>query len=168
MKDDLLHPEGLYNPLLRFAFTNITKEDFVSYWNSKQFTIKAGDTVKLQHHLAVKCLKELVDKIMQGEAKMDETAYYERNQNAAPNTYRSSKGLSMGVPAARKIWEDQIIKQLPNKTDGVEFEILRQEFMEEIERDSNAKPSTEPIKVPAATLSGNENAQLPSEFAELK
>lgn len=110
----------------------------------------------------------MVDQIMQGEAKMDEVAYYERNQNAAPNTYRSPKGLSMGIPAARKVWEDQIIKQLPTEQDTVEFELMRQEFMEEIERDSNAKPSTEPVKVPAAMLSGNDNAQLPAEFAELK
>lgn len=169
MKDEVLHPEGLYNPLLRFAFTNITNEDFVSYWNSKPITIKPGQTVKLKHHLAVKFLKELVDKIMTGEAKLDEVEYYKRNQNAAPLSYRSPKGLSLGIPAARKVWEDQIIKQLPTEEDTVEFEVMRQEFIEEIERDLNAKPSTEPVKVPVATLSGSENpTQLPPEFAELR
>ncbi len=169
MKDDILHPEGVFDPFARFAFTNITKEDFKSFWNSQPITVKPGQTVKLKHHLAVKFLKELVDKIMQGEAKMDEVAYYERNQNAAPNSYRSPKGLQMGVPAARKVWEDQIIKQLPTEKDTVEFELMKQEFMEEIERDTNAKVSTEPIPVPSATLSHSDHpTQLPSEFAELK
>lgn len=168
MTEDLLHPNGLFNPLLQFAFTNITQDDFTSYWNSKPFTIKSGQTVKLQHHLAVKCLKELVDKIMQGEAKMDETAYYERNPNSAPNSYRSPKGISMGVPLARKVWEDQIIKQLPNKAEGVELEIMKQEFLEEIKRDTSAQVSTDPIPVPTATLSGSDNpTKLPKEFAEL-
>lgn len=169
MKPDTLHPEGLYNPLLRFAFTNITKEDFNSFWNGKPIpTIKPGDTVKLQHHIAVKLLKELVDRIMQGEAKMDEVAYYERNQNAAPNSYRSPKGLQMGVPIARKFWEDQIVKELPMEENTVEFSLMKQEFIDEIERNNNAKPSTEPVKVPAAQLSNSDTTQLPPEFAELK
>jgi len=166
IKDDILHPEGLFNPAFRFAFTNITEEDFTSYWGGKPITIKPKQTVKLRHHLAVKFLKELVDKIMQGEAKLDEVNFYKSNPNSAPNSYRSPKGLSLGVPAARKVYEDQIIKQLPSEEEGVEFEILKSEFREQLERDLSQQVSTAPVSVPAAQLSGTNN-KLPSEFAEV-
>ncbi len=161
-KDDVLHPEGLYNPLYRFAFTNITEEDLTSYWNGRPIVVKAGQTVKLSHHLAVKLTKELVDKIMIGEAKLDET------KNTTPQNpyYRSPKGMSLGVPAARKVWEDKIVKQLESEQDAIQLEVIRSEMIETLTNDLAAQPSTTPVGVPMANLSAGD--KLPEAFAELK
>ena len=59
-EQDWLHPKmGIYNPLLRAAFTNITEEEFVSAWGGEPIKVPAGRTVELPHHLAVKLTKEL-------------------------------------------------------------------------------------------------------------
>src|ERR1700722_3052553 len=103
MSSLLKKTDGLFNPVLKFAFTNITDEDFVSAWNGVPITVKAGQTVTLPHHLAHKLTDELVDKIMITNIKTNETEYYKNNPNTAPNMYRAPS--SLGVPAARKVWE---------------------------------------------------------------
>lgn len=165
-EEDVLHPNGVFDPLLRFAFTNVSSEDFKSFWNGRPVTVKAGDTVKLTHHLAVKFLKELVDQIIIGEAKLDETNFYKNNPNALVNTYRSKKGLDLGIPAKRKEWEDKIIKQLPMEQDALQLEIMRSEFIETLSNDLKKEPSKEPVSVPSASLSGGD--KMPEVFAEIK
>lgn len=155
--DSPLHPEGLYNPSLRFAFTNITDEDFVSYWGGQPITIKAGRSVELQHHLAVKLTKELVDKIMQGEAKLDEIKYYQNNPNTAPNAYRSNKGGLLGIPAARKVWEDKICRLMQLDEESPEVQIMRAELRAELMENQNREVSRDPVPVPSSL----------AEFAEL-
>lgn len=147
--EDLLHPtSGLFNPTLRFAFTNVTTEDFVSYWDSQPIIIRPGQTVELSHHLAVKLLKEMVDKIMIGDAKLDETNYYKNNPNAIANTYRSPKGSSLGVPAARKVWEDQIIKQLAPDEESPAIVEMRAKLKAELVAAANNEQRVEAIHVP--------------------
>lgn len=163
MADDTLHPNGLYNPTLRFAFTNITSEDFTSYWGGQPIRIKAGQAVELPHHLAVKLTKELVDHILIGEAKLDEVNYYKVNQNAQANTYRSPKGLSLGVPAARKVWEDKICRQLAVDEESPEIQVLRAQMKEELMAQMNNETAKAPVAVPATVESG----KLPEAFAEL-
>lgn len=114
---------GLYTPGLRFAFTNISTEDFTSYWAKIPIIVKAGETIEVSdgtpipgtnmgQNLAIKMTGELVDRIMQGEAKMDEVSFYKNNPGVAPQSYHSSKGVSAGIPAARKPFEDQILRRL--------------------------------------------------------
>lgn len=148
--------EGLFNPLLKFAFTNITEEDFTSAWNGVPITVKAGQTVSLPHHLANKLTDELVNLIMIGAVKTNEVEYYKRNPNTAPNMYRAPS--SLGVPAARKVWEDKIVRQLAVDEESPEIQVMRAQIKEELERDIAAKPAKGAPKVPASA----------EEFAEIK
>lgn len=155
--EDLLNPKtGIFNPLLRFAFTNITEEEFVSAWNSEPIKIPAGKTVELPHYLAVKLTKELVDKIMIGNAKLNEIEFYKNNPNAMPNTYRAPS--SLGVPAARKVWEDKICKLLDTDPNSSEAQLARLGIKEQILNDIKAEPTGgSPL----------DNAPALTEFADL-
>jgi len=158
-----MHPVGLFNPTLRFAFTNITSEDFTSYWGGQPIVVKAGQSVELTHHLAVKMTKELVDRIMIGEAKLDEVNYYKNNPNTAPNQYRSPKGIALGIPAARKPWEDKVCRLMAVDEESPEMQVLRAEMKAEILNSMNKDVSREPVPVPVTT----EHGKLPSVFADL-
>lgn len=148
--------QGVYNPALRFAFTNISEEEFVSAWGGEPIKIPAGHTVELPHHLAAKLTKELVDKIMIGNAKLNEVEYYQKNQNAMPNTYRAPS--SLGVPAARKVWEDQICRLLAPDEESPETQLMRIKIKQELLKDLQAEPSSgSPL----------DNAPALSEFADL-
>lgn len=139
--DTLLHPrQGLYNPFLKFAWTNITEESFPVQWDGAIVTIvPAGTTVELPHYLAVKCTKELVDKIMIGNAKLEEIKYYKNNPNAITNTYRAPS--SLGVPAARKLWEEKIVRVMEPDEESPQTQIMRAQIKEEIMRDLKAEPA---------------------------
>jgi hypothetical protein len=137
----LLHiRQGIYNPTLRFAFTNITEEEFVSAWNSEPIKIPAGHTVELTHHLAAKLTDELVDKIMIGNAKLNEIEFYKNNPNVQINTYRAPS--SLGVPAQRKVWEDQICRLLAEDEESPQTQLMRMKIKEELIRDLSAQPSS--------------------------
>ena len=139
-KDSLLNPEGLYNPLLKFAFTNITETPFVIMWDGKVVTtIKGGESVELPHYLAVSATKQLVDLIMIGNAKLDELSYYKNNPNTQPNMYRASSAL--GVPAARKVWEDQICRLMETDEESPQVQVMRATIREELMKDLSAQPS---------------------------
>ncbi len=140
--------DGLFNPALRFAFTNITTEDFASAWNGSPIIIKAGQTVELPHHLADKLTDELVNKIMIGKAKLDEVTYYKKNPNAAANTYRAPS--SLGVPAARKVWEDQIVRQLQVDEESPEIQVIRAQIREQLQADLKKETSKAPPNAPSS------------------
>lgn len=137
---ELLHPrQGIYNPTLRFAFTNITEEEFISAWGGEPIKIPAGRTVELPHYLAVKLTKELVDKIMIGNAKLNEVEFYKNNPNVQMNTYRAPS--SLGVPAARKVWEDKIVKLMDVDQSSPEVQLQRLGIKQQLIDDLNAVPS---------------------------
>lgn len=152
MSYSFLEPDSqsLFNPALRFAWTNITDEKFISHWNGEPITVEAHQTVELPHHLMVKFTKELVDKIMIGEAKLDEL---QKNQPY----YRSPKGSSLGVPAARKVWEDQIVRQMEVDEESPEMQVLRAEVKDELLNDMNKEKSVGEPAIPSS-----------SEFSEIK
>jgi hypothetical protein len=143
---------GLYNPTLRFAFTNITEEDFTSYWGGVPIIVKPRETIEISnttpipgagHALALKMTGELVDKIMIGNIKLDEAAKKDPY-------YRSPEGSSLGVPAARKIWEDQILRQLAPDEESPSIQVMRKQMMEEIKTGTSAQVSKEPVKGPGS------------------
>lgn len=136
--------DGLFNPLRRFAFTNITEDVFISHWDGQPITVQAGQTVELTHHLANKLTDELVDKIMIGEAKLDEVT---KNQPY----YRSPKGSSLGVPAARKVWEDQIVRELQVDEESPEIQTMRAKIREEVLSDLKREPAKAEIQLPSMT-----------------
>lgn len=143
-----LDPIGVYNPLLRFAFTNITQEDFVSAWDGNPVTVRPGETVEVPEYLAVKFTGELVDKIMLQDVKLNEVNYYKQNPNAAANTYRAPN--SVGVPAARKPWEDKIIQQLEVDEESSQVQVYRAQLKAELSADLKAETSTAPVPVPTS------------------
>jgi hypothetical protein len=145
----------MYNPARRFAFTNILEEDFTSYWGGSPIVVKAGQTVELPHHLADKLTDEIVNKIMISNAKTNEVEYYQKNPNAAVNTYRAPS--SLGVPQVRKQWEDKVVRELKVDEESPEMQVLRAQIRDEIQADMSGKASTEPVQVPASI----------NEFAEL-
>lgn len=148
--------DGLYNPMLKFAFTNITKDDFTSYWDKSPIVIKAGQTVTLPHHLADKMTDELVNKIMTTEVKTNEVKYYKENPNTAPNFYRAPS--SLGVPAARKVWEDKIVRRLEVDEESPEMQVMRATIKAELTADMAKQKSNKPPVIPRGA----------EEFAEIK
>jgi hypothetical protein len=151
-----LEVNGIYNPTLRFAFTNITEEPFTSAWDKAPIVIPAGETVELPHHLAVKLTTEMVDSIMIGQAKVNEVEYYKKNPGTPINMYRAP--ASLGVPAARKVWEDQILRQLDIDEESPQVQVMRAQIKAELMADL-----TKETAGPVQGISVN-----PMEFAELK
>jgi hypothetical protein len=148
MPNSFLEPEGLFNPALRFAFTNITDDVFVSYWDKIPITVKPHETIEIGpttpivgvgHALAVKMTGELVDKIMINLAKMDEL-----NHKDIPY-YRSPDGTAMGVPAARQVWEVKILRELKSDEDSPSLQSLRNQLKEEILSRGDAHREPAPI-----------------------
>lgn len=138
--DVLYIRQGIYNPMLRFAWTNISEEEFISAWGGEPIKIPAGHTVELPHYLAAKLTKELVDKIMIGNAKLNELEHYTKNPNLMPNTYRAPS--SLGVPAARAVWENQICRQLAPDEESPQTQLMRIKIKEELLRDLKAEPAS--------------------------
>ncbi len=136
-----LNPQsGTYDPTLRAAFTNITEEPFDIVWGGEVITtVKPNETVELNHHLVVKCVKELVDKIMIANAKLNEVEFYKNNPNVAANVYRAPSML--GIPAARKVWEDKIARRLEAGEESPQVKLMRAQIKEELLKDLNAQPS---------------------------
>jgi hypothetical protein len=92
---------------------------------------------------------EMVDKIMIDGVKQAEVDYYQRNPNAEINRFRAPS--SLGVPAARKVWEDKILEELPIEEGSTEAQLLRLQIKEELEHDIKAEPSTSPVQAPASS-----------------
>ncbi len=144
--------EGIYDPKKRFAVTNILSEDFKFSWDGVENTIKSGDTVELPHHLMVLVVTKMVDKLMLEEA-------WEANKKIHKTTpwVDSNKNMSLGVPEARKVYEDKIVKEIPFDEASSQFKIISSQQMEQIKKDLQAEPA-QPV-----------NSFSPSreEFAEL-
>lgn len=139
---------GLFDPSKRYAFTNITEEVFTSAWGGAPIVVQPGETVELSQHLANKLTDELVDKIMIGNIKMNEVEYYKNNPNTAPNMYRAPSNL--GVPAARKVWEDKIVRELAVDEESPQIQVMRAELKAQLKAELEAQPSKEPPKVPVS------------------
>ena len=156
---------GVFDPTRRFAFTNITDEDFVSAWGGQQIVIKPGHTVELPHHLANKFLDEMVDKIMIGDVAAEEHRVKGDGTDFSKAYYRSPKGNQLGVPAARKVWEDKICQELEVDQNSTEMQLLGIKLREELVEDLKAQPSHGPIQMPGsinefADLTPNANAAI--------
>lgn len=152
--------QGVFDPRRKFAFTNITNEDFHSAWDGSPIVIHPGETVKLDHHLANKFVDEMVDKIMIGEAKLDEV---QKNQPY----YRSPKGSNLGVPAARKVYEDMIVEELPQEENTAQMQIERLKMREQLQKDLAAQPSSEPPAIPG-TIKEFADIDAPKNIEETK
>lgn len=156
MSSYLTVKEGIYDPTRRFAFTNIDTADYTLTWDGKPLvTVKPGESVELPHHLAVMATGELVDRIMMAETKADEEAH------ATTPYYRSPKGIAMGVPAARKPFEDKVLKEIPVDQASSQFKILQSQLIETVKADLSAETSKpiSSISVKPEEFAGIEKAQ---------
>lgn len=161
--------QGIYQPGLRFAFTNISDEDFTSYWNKIPVIVKAHETIEISditpfpgismgHNLAVKMTGELVDKIMINEIKMDETA---KNQPY----YRSPQALSLGIPGTRKPWEDKILRQMESDEESPAIKMMREQLKQEILGNNQVQPSKDSVlsNISASIVGG----KIVGEFSDI-
>lgn len=133
MSSNLTVKQGIYDPTRRFEFTNISDKDFTFAWGGTPIKIKAGEKVELPHHLAVLATGRLVDQIMSDEIKVEEDRMKVETRNPY---FRSQKGGSLGVPAAREPYETKILKELAPRTDtDSAFQVIRAQKTEELMRD---------------------------------
>ena len=155
MPNSFLDVVGLYDKTKRFAFTNILDEDFTSYWDGDPIVVPAHTTIELSnttpiigagHVLAVNMTKELVDKIMIEQIKIDSDEMKQKTNN--PYAV-SPKAGSLGVPMARKFWEDQILKELDPVTDPTAIKVLQKQIIKEITEGNEMKPETKPVPIPS-------------------
>lgn len=135
MPNSFLRPEGLFNPTLRFAFTNITDKEFVSFWDKVPIKVQPNETIELSmttpipgvtgQALAVKMTGELVDKLIIEKAKAEEVANGEA-------FYKSPTGITLGVPTARKEYEDKILRELDVDEESPAMQSMRNQMKKEI------------------------------------
>jgi hypothetical protein len=139
--------DGMFDPLKRYAFTNISDQPFTFKWNDKPATVDAGETVELPEYLALHATRGLVDQIMQDTARKDLLAKQALNpMYTAPNV-----AGNMGIPAARKPIEDMILKEIPmDYSNDRTLDIKRQQVKEQLLADLSAQPS-ELGSLPTAT-----------------
>lgn len=153
---------GLYDPTKRFAFTNISNEDFYIVWNKQRVKVAPKETVELPEYLALKSTHELVDKVMLGE-QYDKLL---KIRETKPD-YIAPPGAGMlGVPAARKPYEDRILKELsPKNTTESQLQVLRMknEIEQDIKRSAKKSEDVSTIKVSEQAF-----AELPKrDFAKI-
>lgn len=128
MSTNLFPKDGVFNPLRRFAFTNITDDVFTFHWDGKPITVKAHDTVELPHHLMVIAATKLVDKIMINNAKADEIE--------GRKTDRYYRGANMmGVPAAREVYESKIVRELEVDEESPQIQVMRAQIRDQVIKD---------------------------------
>lgn len=130
--------DGMFDPLKRYAFTNIDNEDYVFQWGGIKTMVEPGETIELPEYLALHATRGLVDKLMQQKSH-NETL---EKQKINP-MYLAPQGAGfMGVPMQRKPYEDRILKEIPmDKTTDRTLDIKRQKVKEQLLADLSAQPS---------------------------
>lgn len=140
MNNSLFPKEGMFNPLRRFAFTNITDDLFTFHWDGKPISVKAHDTIELPHHLAFIAVTRLVDKIMINEAKRDE------EEGKKVDRFYRGKNM-MGVPQARKVYEDKIVRELAVDEESPQIAVLRTQIRDQVLADiENSNKKSAPVE----------------------
>lgn len=149
---------SIFNPNRRFAWTNITDEDFTAQWDGQVImTIKPNQTVELPHHLANKFTDELVDRIIIGDIKKEEDKMAKNNPNVIA---RSKRGMSLGVPETRKVYEDKIVKEIEVDLNDPQVALMRAQVRETVMGDI-ARAQEKAPALSSVPVGG------PSEFADL-
>ncbi len=156
---------GMYDPRKRYGFKNITEKDFTFTWNSNPVTVKPGVEVELPEHMAILATHKLVDEIMSKLAQEDTERLRKETKE---HTARSPLGIAMGIPHARKVWEDKIIRELTVDERSPEIQVLRAQIKEQLVSDlTNAQKPPEPIETALGGLAQMGNPTAPKEFSEI-
>lgn len=163
MPNSFLEVNGVYDITKRYAFTNVLDEDFTSHWDKIPIVVKAGQTIEISNStpihgagqaIAYKMTKEMVDKIMTEGIRVEEAAAKTTSNNPY---YRSPRASSLGVPMARKPYEDQILKELSPDEESPDIQAERKRLLAEITQGVEAKTEVSPPTLPST-----------DEFAEIK
>lgn len=156
---------GMYDPRKRYGFKNITDEDFTFTWNSNPITVKPGVEIELPEHMAILATHKIVDQVM-GKIAHEDT---ERLRKEMKDPYaRSPLGIAMGVPTARKPFEDKVLRELKVDEQSPQIQILRAQTKEQIVNDlTNAQKPPEPLSAALGGLAQMGNPTAPAEFSEL-
>lgn len=145
MPSNITLRDGLYDPSARFEFTNITDTDFTSQWNGSPIEIKAKETVVVPHYLAVKLTTELVDRIFQDRAKAEEDEMRPKVNNPY---WQSRIGMQASIPAMRDPYEKQVMKKAENAVKGIESQIMRSNFKDQLMADMAREPGVAEEAIP--------------------
>lgn len=112
--------------------------EFTFEWGGVPIHVAAGEVVELPHYLAVLATKRLVDNIMIKEIREKEENIRKETRNP---TYRA-RTSSLAVPAARKPYEDKILKELaPRQGNDAQLNVTRAKIAEELARDMKRENS---------------------------
>ncbi len=163
MSSFLSKKEGIYDPGRRYSFTNISDQPFQLKWNSQVAgVLQPGESMELSdatpfpgsgngQALGYLFTKQLVDRIMFGEAKADELV---------KNTpyYRSPLATRAGIPVERHPYEEKILKELPQSESMMK--ILLQQKGDEITQDMLRQPGVSYAQQPAIN-------EIPKNFADV-
>jgi hypothetical protein len=124
----------------------------VSQWDGIPITVAPHETIEISnstpiagagHAIAIKMTGELVDKIMIGEIKEEEL------KHADVAYYRSPRGTSIGIPTARKPYEDRILKELKTDEESPSVQAMRKKLLAEISGNNEAQVESKPVQVPS-------------------
>lgn len=156
---------GMYDPRKRYGFKNITDEPFTFQWNSNPITVKPGTEIELPEHMAILATHKLVDQIMGKIAHEDTVRLREKTGDF---TSRSPLGASLGIPQARKVWEDKIIRELKVDERSPEIQVIRAQMKEQIVADlTESQKPPEPIEAVLGGIAQMGNPTAPAEFSEI-
>lgn len=156
---------GMYNPLKRYGFTNITTEDFTFTWNSSPITVKPGVEIELPEHMAILATHKIVDQVMNKLADEDTKRLRVEMRDS---TARSPLGISVGIPAARKPFEDKVLRELKVDEQSPQVQVLKAQVRDQIIGDlTNSQKPPEPIESAISGLAQMGNPNAPKEFSEI-
>ena len=165
MSSFLTKSDGIYNPAKRYGVKNITDTDFTFTWNGNPITIKVGQEIELPEHMAILATTKMVDQVMHAEA--DEETARMRKELRDPY-WRSPKGISAGIPMARKPYEDRVIRELSIDEKSPQYQVLRAEVKEQLLGDlKRGQEPAAPIDGVVAGIAQFGNPTAPKEFAEI-
>ncbi len=156
---------GIYDPSKRYGFKNITDKPFTFSWGNQPITVKAGEEIEVPEHYALLATKKIVDQIM-----MEEVATEEAKMRAELKDpyWRSPKGISIGIPAARKVYEDKVLRELTLNEESPQVQVMRAQIREQIlsDIDNSQKPKV-PVESVVANFAQSGKATAPAEFADI-
>lgn len=156
---------GIYDPSKRYSFTNITENPFTFSWGGKNITVKAHQAIEVPEHYGILATGKLVDQIMQEESRAEELIMREKKNDPY---WRSPKGIALGIPAARKPYEDKILRELAFDEENPQTQVMRAQIREELMNDyNNAQKPPSPIEAALGGIASNGGGALPAEFAEI-
>lgn len=156
---------GVYDPTKRYGFKNITEKPFTFSWDNNPITVPPGEEIELPEYMAIMATHKQVDQIMSEIAFEDTVRLRKENKDYAA---RSPLGIAMGVPSARKPYEDKILRELKLDEKNPQVQILRAQIKEQLMTDlTNGQKPAAPIESVVAGIAQFGNPTAPKEFSEI-